>query len=61
MGLVARLHRTSFDEAVIAHEDDAPEWSPRARTLTIVAAALASWAVVGTIVYLVGEAVSVWS
>ena len=61
MGLVARFHRSSIDEAVIAHEDDAPEWSPRAKTLTIIAAALASWIVVGVIIYLAGEAVSIWS
>jgi hypothetical protein len=61
MGLIAEFPRPAVDDAVGLDEDDAPDWSPRARTLTVIAAALASWAVVGAIVYLVGAAASIWS
>jgi hypothetical protein len=57
MGLVARFHRTSVDDMAARDEDSAPGWSPRARTMTIIGAAVASWVVVIAIVYLIGEAV----
>ena len=54
MGTVARFRRPAVeDDATAREEQSPPEWSPRARTLTIVGAALASWAVVFAIVYLV--------
>jgi hypothetical protein len=53
MGTVARFRRPSVeDEAATRNEEHAPEWSPRARTLTIIGAALASWALVFVVVYL---------
>ncbi|MEI9981854.1 MAG: hypothetical protein WDN69_00715 [Aliidongia sp.] len=54
MGTVARFRRPSVDDdAPLREEDSTPEWSPRARTLTIVGAALASWIVVFAVIYLV--------
>ncbi len=54
MGTVARFRRPSVeDDVTLRDEERAAEWSPRARTLTIIGAALASWAVVFAIVYLV--------
>jgi hypothetical protein len=54
MGTVARFRRPSVeDDAPLREDERASEWSPRARTLTILGAALASWAVVFAIVYLV--------
>ena len=53
MGTVARFRRPSVeDDAAIREQESPPEWSPRARTLIIVGAALASWAVVFAVVYL---------
>jgi hypothetical protein len=53
MGTVARLRRPSVeDDAAVREQETLPEWSPRARTLIIVGAALASWGVVVAIVYL---------
>jgi hypothetical protein len=56
MGTVARFRRPSVEDdaadAAARDEDSMPEWSPRARTLTIVGAALASWLVVFAVVYL---------
>ena len=53
MGTVARFRRPSVeDDAAVRDEKSAPEWSPRARTMTIVGAALASWAIVFAVVYL---------
>jgi hypothetical protein len=59
MGLVARFRRPSPDEVSGFEDEDASGWSPRARAMTIVGAALASWAVVGAVIYLVGAAI--WS
>jgi hypothetical protein len=53
MGTVARFRRPSVeDDAAVREQESPPEWSPRARTLTIIGAALASWAVVAAVVYL---------
>jgi hypothetical protein len=53
MGTVARLRRPPVeDDAAIREQENPPQWSPRARTLTIVGAALASWAIVFAVVYL---------
>ena len=53
MGTVARFRRPSVeDDAAVRDQESTPEWSPRARTLTIVGAALASWVVVIAVIYL---------
>jgi hypothetical protein len=56
MSNIAGLHRPI--SGTIGHDDaETSEWSPRARLLTIIAAALASWSVVGAVVYLISAAV----
>jgi hypothetical protein len=57
MGQVARFRPPPDEDAAAEGQDSAAEWSPRAKTLTIIAAALASWVVVGAVVYLVIYAV----
>ena len=57
MGQVARFRPPPDQDAAAEGRDSAAEWSPRAKTLTIIAAALASWAVVGAVAYLVVHAV----
>jgi len=57
MGLVHRVRRLSGEDVERHDDDTASGWSPRARTMTVVGAALASWAVVVAIVYLLGSAV----
>ncbi|MGB8840393.1 MAG: hypothetical protein WCC64_04930 [Aliidongia sp.] len=56
MSNIAGLHRP-ISGTVASDKSESSEWSPRARLLTIIAAALASWAVVGAIVYLISAAV----
>ena len=57
MGQVARFRPPPEEGTAAERQDPAAEWSPRAKTLTIIAAALASWAVVGAVIYLVIYAV----
>ena len=57
MGQVARFRPPPEEGTAAEGQDSAAEWSPRAKTLTIIAAALASWAVVGAVIYLLVYAV----
>ena len=57
MGQVARFRPPPEEGTAAERQDPAAEWSPRAKTLTIIAAALASWAVVVAVIYLVIYAV----
>ena len=59
MSMVDWFRRSAGDEPVMVGRDESTTsgWSPRARTMTIIGAALASWVVVFAIIYLVGTAV----
>jgi hypothetical protein len=57
MSHIVGLRRPPVSRTAVYDEPEASDWSPRARFLTVIAAALASWAVVGTIVYLISVAV----
>jgi hypothetical protein len=54
MGLVHRVRGLPGEDVAHRDDDTVSGWSPRARTMTVIGAALASWAVVGAIVYLLG-------
>ncbi len=56
MGQVHRVRRLLAEDVERQDEDNGSGWSPRARTMTVVGAALASWAVVVAIAYLLGSA-----
>jgi hypothetical protein len=56
MSHIVGLRRPPTSGAVVYDEPEVTDWSPRARLLTVIAAALASWAVVGAIVYLISVA-----
>ena len=56
MGLVHRMRGLPAEDVEGQDDDLTSGWSPRARTMTVVGAALASWAVVVAIVYLLGSA-----
>ena len=53
MGQVARFRRLPDDKADLLEDEASSDWSPRARILTVIGAALASWAVIGAVIYLV--------
>ena len=57
MGLVHRMRGVPAEDSERHDDEMTSGWSPRARTMTVVGAALASWAVLVAIVYLVGAAV----
>jgi hypothetical protein len=57
MGQVAGYHHSPAANATPQDEAETSLWSPRTRAVTVIGAALASWAVFGAILYLIGAAI----